>query len=170
MQGSDGYRPRMTARRPRLAAPPTLLVLLLACAALLLAACGDDGPSKEDYEQGLAGVQRHLADATDASRASGDTVDPAERTEHLDDAHHAIAAAATAAGKLDPPEDVAKTHAKFESALRDYADLFDRLAKLEPNDPSETELYSEAGAIAKRLDSSSRALKKAGYEVDRDES
>jgi hypothetical protein len=138
-----------------------LLVLLLVLLPLA-AACGG-GPSKDVYEQGLGKVQKHLDAASTASRASGNTSDLAERQKLLSKAHDEIDAAATQAGKLDPPKDAKSANAKFAAALHDYADLFGKLARLQANDPAETQLYSEAGQITRRLDSASKALKKAGY-------
>lgn len=156
---------RPNARRP---GPCGSLLLLLACV-LALAGCGGGGPSEDDYEAGLAEVKEHLDEATEASRASGETTDVEERREHLGEAHEAIDAAARRAAELEPPDDARAAHEEFADALEDYADLFDRLARLGENDPGETELYTEAGEIARRLDDASRALEKAGYSVDEDE-
>lgn len=141
------------------------LLLLLLVAATALAACGDDGPSKDEYEQGLAEVQEHLDDATEASRASGETTEVDERRGHLADAHTALDQAADTADDLQAPDDAKAAHERFATALREYARLFDQLGKLEAEDPSETALYSEAGEIADRLAKASRDLEKAGYEV-----
>jgi hypothetical protein len=138
------------------------LLLLFTVLLPLAAACGDD-PSKDAYEQGLAKVQAHLDDATKASRESGNTTDLSKRQAKLSEAHDAIAAAAKQAQSLDPPKDAKAANAKFAAALSDYADLFGKLAKLQANDPAETQLYSQAGEITRRLDAASKALKKAGY-------
>lgn len=149
---------------------PALLLLVgcLLAVALVAAGCGD-GASKDEYEDGLAIVQEHLDEASQASRESGETTDTEERQAKLGEAHEALESAARRAASLEPPEDAKVPHDEFADALKDYADLFDRLARLEANDPGETELYSEAGEIAKRLDQASRDLEKAGYTVAKDD-
>lgn len=143
---------------------PALFISVVLIVAL--AGCGGSGGSKDDYEAGLAKVQAQLADANAASsEVSATPDDPEARRAALTKAHESIDAAATTAAKLDPPDDVAKAHDKLASALRDYADLFGKLATLADNDPTVSELYGEAGAIVERLDSANRAIEKAGYTV-----
>lgn len=138
---------------------PALLIAI----ALLMSACGGGDDQKSKYEAGLKRMQGQLATANTASRESGETTEPAERRVALGRAHAALDKAAKTAADLDPPEDARAAHRKLVAALRDYADLFDRLARLEENDPSESELYSEAGTIVDRLEEANRALDKAGY-------
>ncbi|MCB0879724.1 MAG: hypothetical protein KDC46_12200 [Thermoleophilia bacterium] len=145
---------------------PVVVVLLLV-ASVLLVACGG-GPSKDDYESGLRTVQAHLDKANEASQGAAGSTDKALRSKALDDAHKEIVAAADAAADLDPPSDVKDAHADLVKALRDYADLFGRLAKLDESDPAAAELYGEAGDIVDRLDKANRALEKAGYSVGDD--
>ena len=143
------------------------LLPLLAALLLLAAGCGGSGPSRDEYEAGLGKVQQHLDDATEASRESGAAEDIEVRRAKLGEAHEALDEAARTAKELEPPDEAQGAHEDFAAALRDYADLFDRLARLPANDPSETELYTEAGQIAERLDSASRKLQKAGFEADK---
>ena len=145
------------------------LLLALVLAALVLAACGDSA-SRQEYLAGLRRVKAHLDDAADASLASGQATDPKEKRAKLDEAHAALVKAADEAESLDAPNDALQANEDFAKALRDYADLFAKLATLQPNDPAETRLYSEAGSITKRLDSASTALKKAGYAPAKDQS
>lgn len=142
------------------------VLLVLAAALLALAGCGDDGPSEAEYEAGLGRVQRYLDDAAEASRATGSTSDPEQRRAKLGEAYEAIDAAADEAEGLEPPDDAADAHEDFTAALRDYAELFDALARLKANDPKETELYSQAGEIADRLDRASKDLEQAGISVE----
>lgn len=147
------------------------LVLLAACllaVALFGAGCGG-GASDDDYEQGLERVQSHLDEASAASRASGETTDVEERRAKLGEAAEAIQAAATEAEELEPPDDAADEHEALAEALQEYADVFVRLAKMGANDPAETEVYSQAGEVAERLDKASRDLEEAGYAVSKDE-
>lgn len=141
-------------------------VACLATCALLLAACGGSGGDKDEYEAGLKRMQSQLADANAASRESGATTDVVARRAALGTAYESLDEAAKTAAGLDPPEDAERANSRLVSALRDYADLFERLAELPEDDPSESELYSEAGEIVDRLDSANRALDKAGYSVD----
>lgn len=140
--------------------------ILLAAAALLLAACGGD-TQKQEYLDGLRTVKTHLDAASKASLESGSAKDADERGRKLQAAHEQLVAAADAAAELDPPADAAGAHEDFAEALRDYATLYDRLARLDPGDPEEAELYGEAGKIAERLESASRRLAKAGYKLPR---
>ena len=142
------------------------LLALLVLLAVFVTACGG-GPSKDDYEQGLARVQAKLEDANAASKraAEVDVDDAAARSAALEDARVAIDAAADAADELDPPDDAAKAHAKLVKALRSYATLFGTLATLKDGDSRQSELYGQAGQIVEELDAANRALEKAGYEV-----
>lgn len=140
------------------------LLAVIAIAALALAACGDDA-SKDEYLAGLRRVKSHLDDAADASLASGQATDPKEKRAKLDEAYAALDKAADEAASLDAPNDALEANEDFAKALRDYADLYGRLAALKPNDPAETQLYTEAGDIAERLDRASQRLAKAGYRV-----
>lgn len=164
MPASDGYSMRMTLRRLLIALPALALVVLV------VAGCGGSGPSKEEYEQGLATVQEHLRDATTASRESSEATDPAVKRAKLGEAHEALDEAATAAERLEPPKEVVDEHERLADALRDYADVFLRLAELDANDPDETRVYSDAGEVAERLDKASRDLERAGYSVAEDDS
>lgn len=141
------------------------LSCLVACAVLLAGCGGGGGGDKDAYVAGLKRLQGQLDDAKDASRGAGPTATAAQRTEALSKAHASLVRAAQTAAKLDPPNDAASANRKLVAALRDYADLFGKLAKLGPNDPAESELYSEAGSIVDRLDRANRALDKAGYSV-----
>lgn len=158
MRGSEGRRIGVDLRRLARTIP------LLALVAALAAACGGDA-SKDEYLDGLRQVKRHLDASAEASFESSQAEDVQVRRAKLGEAHDALDRAATVAEDLEPPSDAAEAHEDFAEALRDYADLYDRLARLEANDPAETELYSEAGDIAERLDASSRRLRKAGYRV-----
>lgn len=141
-------------------------VLAVGGVVALLAGCGG-GASKDEYVAGLERVQTQMDAATKASNEANGIVDAKERATALGAAHDALAKAAATAAKLDPPDDVAKQQAAFAKALEDYADLFGRLAALPPDDPSEPELYAEAGEIVQRLQDASASIEKAGYEVDR---
>lgn len=161
MSTSDGYAPRMhLARCPHL----LLLAALVLLAALFAAGCGEDGPSKDEYEDGLRTVQRQLAAANEASRESGEATGEA-RTEKLEEAHDKIAAAAKTADGLKPPSDATKAHEQLSRALSDYATLFQQLATLEPGTGNESELYSRAGEIVDELGEANRELDKLGYDV-----
>jgi hypothetical protein len=140
------------------------LAVALAFAALVVAACGED-VSRDEYVAGLRRVKSHLDDAADASLASGQATDPKEKRAKLDEAHAALEQAADEAESLEAPTDALEANEDFAKALRDYADLYGRLAELKPNDPQETQLYTEAGDIAERLDRASQKLAKAGYRV-----
>lgn len=147
----------------------TCLLVCLATCALLFAGCGGDGGGDTgNYESGLKRLQGQLDDANEASRRSGGTTDPAERKAALDEAYRSLDAAAKTAADLDPPDDARPANTKLVAALRDYADLFERLAALPEDDPGESELYSEAGEIVDRLADANKALDKAGYSVDGD--
>jgi len=137
---------------------------VLAVAALLLGACGG-GVSKDEYEAGLAKVQAQMQEATKASNGAAGVTDAAERRAALDTAHAALERAAKTAAGIEAPDDVAKPHRQMAKAVADYADLFERLAKLPEDDPSAVELYGEAGGIVKRLESANAAIEKAGYSV-----
>lgn len=139
-------------------------ILFVAIATMLLVGCGG-GASKDEYLDGLRQVKRHLDTSAEASFESSQAADVRVRRAKLGEAHEALDRAASTAEGLDPPADAAQAHEDFAEALRDYADLYDRLARLKANDPAEGELYSEAGEIAERLDSASRRLAKAGYRV-----
>jgi hypothetical protein len=143
-------------------------VLLLLVAVTVVAGCGgDDG--RASYEDGLAKVQQQLTAANEASSASADASDASDRSAALDDAQQQLEAAAETAAELDPPSDAADAHEDLVEALRDYAKIFGRIAALEPGDPSETELYGEAGVIVDRLTKANRALEEAGYRTAPDE-
>lgn len=148
----------MTARRLAI-----LISCLVACAVVLAGCGGGGGGDKDAYEAGLGRMQGQLADAKDASRKAGPTATAAQRKDALSKAHVSLAAAARTAAKLEPPDDAKDENRQLVAALRDYADLFGKLAQLGENDPAEAELYSEAGQIVDRLDRANRALKKAGY-------
>jgi hypothetical protein len=147
-------------------ARPVILALLLVLAASLLAACGGDA-DKDAYVEGLARVKTHLDAASKASLESGQLTGN-ERGAKLDEAHDALIDAAMEAEALEPPSDAKAANDEFAKALRDYAELYGKLAALKANDPDEAELYGEAGAIAERLDKASRKLAKAGYKVSND--
>lgn len=164
MRACRGYAQRMDSRRPSRIILLPVVLLVVACV-LLLAACGDGGPSKDAYLAGLRSVQGELAKANDASRQSGDASNPAERSAALTRAHDHIQKAADLATGLKPPSDARAAHRKLASSLGDYAELFDKLAKLKPGNPGESELYGQAGDIVKRLTDANRALAKAGYDV-----
>lgn len=138
----------------------------LALTVALLAGCGGNGASEEEYEAGLGRVQARLDEASEASRESGAAEKVEERRAKLGEAHEALDAAADEAERLDPPKEAREAHEDFARALREYADLFDRLARLQANDPRETELYTQAGEIAERLDKASRQLEEAGFEAE----
>lgn len=153
----------MTVRRLAI-----VICCFVACAGLL-AGCGGDGADKGEYKAGLKRLQGQLADAKDASNGAGPSATAAQRTDALAKAHASLDKAADTAAKLDPPDDAKAANRKLVAALRDYSDLFGKLAKLGENDPAESELYSEAGQIVDRLDSANRALAKAGYSVKGDD-
>lgn len=162
MSASEGYGPGMhLAPRPIRA----FLAILTVAASLLVAGCGEDGPSKDEYEAGLRTVQRQLADANEASRESGETTDAAARTAKLEEAHDKIAAAAKTAKGLKPPEDARKANAQLADALAAYATLFQQLATLKGDGANESELYSRAGEIVDDLGEANAALEKLGYDV-----
>lgn len=158
-----GYSTSMPARH-RLTPRHVLLVAWVVAVAALTTGCGDDGPSKQAYESGLARVQQQMDAASKASAEAGASgADDEARAEALATAHDDLAKAAATARKLDPPEDAATAHRAFVSALEDYADLFGKLATTESGDPEQSDLYTQAGAIVKRLDRASRSLDKAGF-------
>jgi len=152
-------------RAPKLPA----LMLSMFCALLLSACGGDGGGDADDYEAGLRKMQAHLDDANEASRASADSVDAGQRKVSLATAYRSLDKAAAAADALDPPDDARTAHNKLVAALRDYADLFKRLSELGENDPSESELYTEAGDIVKRMTAANASLEKAGYTASANE-
>lgn len=140
--------------------PPILAVLV----ALVATGCGG-GADGEEYEAGLARVQSQLAEASDASQGAAGDVEPAERREALREAQAAMARAADTAEELDPPSDVRDAHEELADALRDYAELFGRIASTPPDDPSVSQLYGKAGEIVERLESANGEIREAGYSV-----
>jgi hypothetical protein len=136
----------------------------LACA-LTLAACGGGGDTAA-YEDGLRAIQQQLDAASEASASVPADADDAARAAALEQAHEDLAAAADRAAELDPPDDVRDAHEDLVQALRDYADLFARLAQAPSDDPAAvTALYGEAGEIVDRLGAANEAIEEAGYRV-----
>lgn len=140
------------------------LSLLLVVATLAVAGCGGDDRA-EEYEAGLARVQSQLAEASDASQAAAGDVEAPERRKALSEAQAAMARAADTADSLDPPADVRDAHEELASALRDYAELFGRIAATPPDDPAVSQLYGRAGEIVERLESANGEIRDAGYAV-----
>lgn len=147
----------MTAsRRARLLATIPLAL------ALLVAGCGG-GDEAADYEAGLERVQAQLAEASDASQAAAGDVAAPKRRAALSEAQEAMAKAADTAESLDPPADVEDAHEQLATALRDYAELFGRIASTPPDDPAVSQLYGEAGEIVERLEEANAEIREAGY-------
>lgn len=143
----------------------TCFLVFVLVAALLVAACGG-GDGKAEFESGLARVQAHLDDATAASADVAGSTDANARARGISASHEHLVKAADIAADLDPPEDARDAHDQLTSALRDYADVFRRIAAASGSDPNETtKLYSEAGEVYARLQAANEALKDAGYQV-----
>ena len=138
---------------------------LLLFAMLAIAACGG-GADKDDYEAGLATVQSHLDDATEASQeAAGVDVEDADRQAALETARDELERAAKTAAELDAPDDVRDANEQLATALGDYADLFGQLAELDPESSDTAQLYARAGEIVEQLNEASEELEAAGYDV-----
>jgi hypothetical protein len=108
-------------------------------------------------------VQAQLDAANDASNEAASATTPEARGEAIAEQGRALGAAAKAADALDPPEDIAATHKQFVSALEDYAELFDSLAKSSGDAEAEAMLIADAADIVDRLRAASKKLQKAGY-------
>lgn len=144
---------------------PVILRAALALAlAFVVTGCGgsDEG---EEYEAGLKRVQAQLEEASDASQAAAGDVEDEQRRAALAEAQEAMERAADTAESLDPPADVRDAHDDLTTALRDYAELFGKIASTPAEDPSVSELYGEAGKIVERLETANGEIREAGYAV-----
>lgn len=136
-------------------------LLLLIAASMLVAACG--GADKGAYESGMRAVGSQISKASAAVAQLPPDATNAQRVAAIRTQQRAIAEAADEAGKLDPPGDAAKEHAKLVSALKDYAELLGKLADTSNDPAKQSKLLGQAGDIVKRLTDASSKLEKSGY-------